>query len=52
MIRTLMRMRHNQQIFEDSKDRQQKLKRFINYYNTVKPHKAISGKTPYAFLAD
>jgi mannose/fructose/N-acetylgalactosamine-specific phosphotransferase system component IID len=37
-------MWHNQQIFNDSKDKKQKLKRFINFYNTVKPHKAISGK--------
>ncbi|WP_218057514.1 integrase core domain-containing protein [Gilliamella sp. Bif1-4] len=45
-------MWHNQQIFNDSKDRKQKLKRFINFYNIVKPHKAISGKTPYEFLED
>lgn len=49
VIRTLMAMWHNLQIFEDSKDRQQKLKRFINYYNMVKPHKAISEKTSYEF---
>ncbi|OCG17977.1 hypothetical protein A9G24_02500 [Gilliamella sp. App6-5] len=29
VIRTLNDMRHNQQIFEDSKARQQKLKRFL-----------------------
>ncbi|WP_202115472.1 integrase core domain-containing protein [Gilliamella sp. Pas-s25] len=52
VIRTLMATWHNQQKFEDSKDRQQKLKRFINYYNKVKPHKAVSGKTPYEFLED
>ncbi|WP_081297253.1 integrase core domain-containing protein [Gilliamella sp. Bif1-4] len=45
-------MWHNQQIFSDSKERKQKLKRFINFYNTVKPHKAISGKTAYEFLED
>ena len=27
-------------------------KRFINFYNTVKPHKVIFGKTPYDFLED
>ena len=48
VIRTLMKILHNQQIFSDSKDRKQK--RFINFYNTVKPHKAILGKTPYKFL--
>ncbi|WP_141683074.1 transposase [Gilliamella intestini] len=41
-------MRHNQPIFSDAKERKQKLKRLINFYHTVKPHKAISGKTPYA----
>ncbi|WP_202112486.1 MULTISPECIES: integrase core domain-containing protein [unclassified Gilliamella] len=45
-------MQHNQQIFSDSKDRKHKLKRFINFYNTIKPHKAISEKTPYEFLED
>ncbi|MCO6504462.1 MAG: integrase core domain-containing protein [Snodgrassella sp.] len=49
VIRTLIKMRHNQQIFSDSKDRQQKLKRLIKYNNTSKPHKAILGKTPYEF---
>ncbi|MCO6504523.1 MAG: integrase core domain-containing protein [Snodgrassella sp.] len=44
-----MKMWHDQQIFSDSKDRQQKLKRFINFYNTIKPHKAILGNTPYGF---
>ncbi|MCO6554597.1 MAG: hypothetical protein J6572_06260 [Gilliamella sp.] len=45
-------MWHNQQIFSDSEDRKQKLKCFINFYNTVKSHKAILGKTPYEFLED
>ncbi|WP_141673711.1 transposase [Gilliamella apicola] len=39
-------------MFNDSKDRKQKIKHFINFYNTVKPHKAISGETPYKFLED
>jgi hypothetical protein len=43
-------MRHNKNIFSDSEDRKQKLKRFINFCNTVKPHKAIFEKTPYEFL--
>jgi hypothetical protein len=45
-------MWHNQHIFIDSIDRKQKLKRFINFYNIVKPHKMIFGKTPYEFLED
>ncbi|MCO6554302.1 MAG: hypothetical protein J6572_04775 [Gilliamella sp.] len=39
-------------MFIDLKDRKQKFKRFINFYNTVKPHRAISGKMPYDFLED
>lgn len=45
-------MWHNQQVFTDPLDRKQKLKRFINYYNTVKTHKGILGKTPYEVLED
>ena len=52
VIRTLMEMWHHQEAFIDSEDRKKKLKRFINYYNTVKTHKGISGKTPYEFLED
>jgi transposase InsO family protein len=52
VIRALIEMRHNQQILSDSKHRQQNLKRLINNNDTVKPHKAISGKTPYEFLED
>ena len=50
VIRTLMEMWHNQEEFEDSNDRKSKLKRFINYYNTVKTHKGIDGLTPYEVL--
>lgn len=52
VIRTLMDMWHNQEEFRDSDDRKQKLKRFINFYNTVKPHKGILNKTPYEVLDD
>ncbi|WP_176701378.1 hypothetical protein [Gilliamella sp. Choc5-1] len=45
-----MELRHNQPIFNDSKERKQKLNVLINFYHTVKPHKAILGKTPYEFL--
>lgn len=50
VIRTLMEMWHNQEEFMSSDDRKKKLKRFLNYYNTVKPHKGIDGLTPYEVL--
>lgn len=50
MIRTLMEMCHNKTDFKDSLDRKIELNRFINYYNTVKPHKGIDGKPPYEVL--
>ncbi|MFQ0971957.1 MULTISPECIES: integrase core domain-containing protein [Gilliamella] len=50
VVRTLMEIWHNQQISEDSKNRKQKFKRFISYYNTIKSHQAISSKKPYEFL--
>lgn len=50
VIRTLMEMWHNREEFMSSDDRKKKLKRFLNYYNTVKPHKGINGLTPYEVL--
>lgn len=50
VIRTLMEMWHEKEVFINAQDRKLKLKRFINYYNTVKPHKGIAGKTPYEVL--
>ena len=50
VIRTLMDMWHKQEIFKDRKNRQVSLLRFINYYNTVKPHKGIDNMTPYEKL--
>ncbi|RMH45601.1 MAG: transposase [Gammaproteobacteria bacterium] len=50
VIRTLMDMWHKQEIFRDRKSRQISLLRFVNYYNTVKPHKGIDGMTPYEKL--
>jgi transposase InsO family protein len=49
-IRTLMEMWHHQHIFKDSQDRQLQLGRFINFYNTVKPHKGLNNSTPYEML--
>jgi len=50
VIRTLMDMWHRQEQFKDRKQRQISLLRFINFYNTVKPHKGIDGMTPYEKL--
>ncbi len=50
VIRTLMEMWHRQEQFKDRKQRQISLLRFINFYNTVKPHKGIDGSTPYEKL--
>ena len=52
VIRTLMEMWHHQHEFKDSEDRKIELNRFINYYNTVKPHKGLNNKTPYEVLKD
>jgi transposase InsO family protein len=50
VIRTLMEMWHNQFTFKDSVDRRLQLIRFINFYNTVKPHKSLNNATPYEIL--
>lgn len=46
VIRTLMEMWHNKTIFKGRVHRKQELIRFVNYYNTVKPHKGIDNLTP------
>ncbi|MDG9729041.1 integrase core domain-containing protein [Ignatzschineria sp. RMDPL8A] len=50
VIRTLMEMWHDKEVFLSSDDRKSKLKRFLNFYNTVKPHKGLNGATPYEVL--
>ncbi|XKM13321.1 integrase core domain-containing protein [Orbaceae bacterium ac157xtp] len=52
VIRTIMEMWYYNEEFTSSEDRKLKLKRFINYYNTVKPHKGIKGLTPYEKLEE
>lgn len=49
-IRTLMEMRHEKEQFTSREQRKQSLRRFINRYNTVKPHKTLDWKTPYEYL--
>ena len=52
VIRTVMDMWHNQEIFKSRAHRKTSLRRFINYYNTVKPHKGIDNMTPIEKLID
>lgn len=59
VIRTLMQMWHDKTEFNDSNHTKQELDRFLNFYNTVKPHSALVKKdeqgktqtfTPYEWL--
>ncbi|TXI29210.1 MAG: integrase [Nitrosomonas oligotropha] len=43
-------MWHSKIHFKDSADRHIQLLRFINFYNTVKPHKSLNNATPYEIL--
>jgi transposase InsO family protein len=50
VIRTLLETWHDRTQFKDDTDRKLQLGRFINFYNTVKPHKALNNSTPYEIL--
>jgi transposase InsO family protein len=50
VIRTLREMWHEKQEFSSHEHRIISLNRFINFYNTVKPHVSLKGKTPYEVL--
>ncbi|STY98755.1 Integrase core domain [Moraxella lacunata] len=60
VIRTLMQMWHEKCEFTNSGHRKQELTRFLNFYNTVKPHSSLTKKdettgkthtfTPYEWL--
>lgn len=52
VIRTIMDMWHKKTRFKSSVHRKQELIRFVNYYNTVKPHKGINNMTPMEKLID
>lgn len=52
VIRTLMEMWHNKTEFQSSAHRKNELKRFVNFYNSVKPHKGIDGLTPMEKLIE
>lgn len=49
VIRTLMEGWHNE-IFNSREERKKQLARYLNYYNSVKPHKGIQSDTPYERL--
>lgn len=46
VIRTLMEMWHEKTVFKNRFHREKELKRFVNWYNTVKPHAGIENCTP------
>ena len=45
-----MDMWHNKEYFNSTEDRRTQLRRFLDFYNTVKPHKGIDNLTPYEKL--
>jgi transposase InsO family protein len=51
VIRTLMEGWHHHSL-KGRADRKLQLARFVNYYNTVKPHKGIDNQTPFERLYD
>jgi len=46
VIKTIMELWHHKTHFSSSAHRKNELRRFINYYNGIKPHKGIAGLTP------
>lgn len=52
VIRTIMEMRHDKTQFASPAHRKTELIRFVNYYNTVKPHASLNGLTPIEKLID
>jgi len=52
VIRTIMEQWHDKTIFKNRIHRQIELIRFINWYNTVKPHKGIDNQTPLEKLTN
>ena len=46
VIRTLMDMWHDKEQFSSRQQRQESLVKFVNFYNTVKGHASLNGRTP------
>ncbi|WP_082156088.1 integrase core domain-containing protein [Morococcus cerebrosus] len=45
-----MEMWHEKQLFDSPEHRRKELYRFVNFYNTVKPHRSLNGDTPFEVL--
>ena len=52
VIGTIMQMWHEKTEFRSREHRKLELIRFVNYYNTVKPHKGINNLTPMEKLIE
>jgi transposase InsO family protein len=52
VIRTIMDMWHRKTRFKSRAHRQTELIRFVNWYNTVKPHKSLNNQTPLEYLTN
>lgn len=52
VIRTIMDMWHTKTEFKNREHRKLELIRFVNYYNTVKPHQGIDNLTPMEKLIE
>lgn len=52
VIKTIQEMWLSKTQFKDRMHRKQELVRFVNYYNTVKPHKGINNQTPLETLTN
>jgi transposase InsO family protein len=46
VIKTIMELWHQKTPFSSSAHRKNEWRRFVNFYNGVRPHKAIGGLTP------
>lgn len=50
VIKTCMEMWHDKTIFKNRVHRKTELTRFVNWYNTVKPHASLNNQTPLETL--
>jgi transposase InsO family protein len=50
VIKTLIELWHEKTVFNSRAHRKQELTRFVNWYNTVKPHASLNNQTPLEVL--